>query len=948
MHQFRGTKSVVFIIFLCLLSLQAASATGEGGASGDIPESGLIDTDTRPAIASTFLNMPLFFVPNEGQLDPGILYICKGQDYILTFARDRIGYSTPYDDAGAKGRYVVIQRFSGGNPDAAVEGLHPLETRVSYFYGDESEWHTDITPYGSIVYRELYPGIDVLYRGDKGSIKREFIVSPGADPCGIRMTYEGASQVRMSGDGGLVIKTGSGEIRETPPACYQETDGIRREIPCRFDVREDGSVSFYVGSYDPSLPLWIDPAIKYCGYIGGSGEDIGNDIAVDPAGNAYIAGDTESPYSTFPDVVGPVTEYYAGEQDAFVAKVNGAGTSLVYCGYLGDLGSDSAQGIAVDSAGNAYITGLSQKTQSAYHFFPVTVGPNLVHSGGIDAFVAKVNPSGTGLVYCGYIGGSGDEAGSDIAVDPAGNAYITGVTNSSESSFPETVGPHTTYQGGAYDAFVAKVNSGGTGLLYCGYLGGSDFETGNGITVDRQGYAYITGKTYSTDFPATAGMDAWYNGNGDAFVTKVNATGDLLIFSGYFGGSEEDEGNGIAIEPFFGDFFIIPDVYITGETKSLWPTFPVTGGSLDITQNGGDDAFVAKTNAWGSVTYCGYIGGGYNEQGNGIAVDTAGNAYITGTTGSDEVWNKFPVRGGPDLTDNGGYNAFVAKVNPAGNTLVYCGYLGGSGDDEGNGIAIDTIGNAYITGTTSSTEASFPITAGSLDTSYNGAGDAFVAKVNPAHLGVFRASTGDNWILTNDLATIAYRDHYGLATDRPLIGDFNNDGILDRAVFRNGNWILDYFADGTVNSNSLFGLASDIPLVLDFNGDGTMDRGVFRSGQWIIDQDWDGDVDSRTNFGMAGDVPLVGDIDNNGYLDRVVYRSGTWIVDLGFDGSVDFRISYGLATDIPLIGDFNGDRVDDRAVYRNGEWIIDYNFDGTVNWRPRFGMNGDVPMVWNV
>ncbi|MCX6028587.1 MAG: SBBP repeat-containing protein [Chloroflexi bacterium] len=335
--------------------------------------------------------------------------------------------------------------------------------------------------------------------------------------------------------------------------------------------------------------------------------------------------------------------------------------------------------------------------------------------------MAKVNASGTALVYAGYIGGNNYESGYGIAVDSAGNAYVTGNTYSTEATFPVTIGPDLTHNGSS-DAFVAKVDASGTALVYAGYIGGSGGENGYGIAVDTAGNAYVMGDTYSTEatFPETMGPDLIYNGGGDAFAAKVNASGTELVYAGYIGGSDTDYGIGIAVDA-------AGNAYVTGYTSSTEATFPETVGP-DLTHNGGWDAFVAKVNASGSaLVYAGYIGGSDYDNSYGIAVDTAGNAYVTGNTWSTEA--TFPVAVGPDVTYNGIGDAFVAKVNASGSALVYAGYIGGSGDDYGRGIAVDSAGNAYVTGFTASTEATFPVTIGPDLTHNGGIRDAFVAKV---------------------------------------------------------------------------------------------------------------------------------------------------------------------------------------------------------------------------
>jgi len=399
--------------------------------------------------------------------------------------------------------------------------------------------------------------------------------------------------------------------------------------------------------------------LVYAGYIGGASSEGGSGIAVDAAGNAYVTGTVTSPQSifpvsTFPVKVGPRLTYGGGPYDAFVAKVNAAGTALVYAGYIGGADGEFGHGIAVDAAGNAYVTGYTQSDQAT---FPVTVGPDLTYNGGGDAFVAKVRADGTGFVYAGYIGGAGWDPAYGIAVDAAGNAYVVGTTTSDQSTFPVLVGPGLTFNG-AEDAFVAKVRADGTGLVYAGYIGGAGNDYGLGIAVDAAGSAYVTGSTGSDEstFPVTVGPDLTYNGAAsDAFVAKVRADGTGLVYAGYIGGTEYDQGNGIAVDA-------AGNAYVTGDTQSTEASFPVTVGP-DLTYNGGfrfgGDAFVAKVRADGTgLIYCGYIGGADEDYGGGIAVDAAGNAYVTGLTYS----MNFPVTVGPDLTYNGNYNAFVVKI----------------------------------------------------------------------------------------------------------------------------------------------------------------------------------------------------------------------------------------------------------------------------------------------
>ena len=678
------------------------------------------DPKKTAAIATALGHMPLSFIENRGQLDPRVAYSVLGRDTALYFSADGMTIVLTGPRRGEKGgivkaslrqtdipprpasRSAVKLDFIGANRNPRIRAGDPLPARFSYFKGPRETWKTGLSTYGSITYSDLWPGIDLIFSGTAVRLKSTFVVKPGADPARIRLAYRGASSVRLNKAGQLALETPFGELLDDKPFAYQEAGGDRVEVLASYSLDrgrrdEPRQYGFAVASYDRSRPLLLDPAVLvYSGFIGGG---TGTAIALDTSGNAYVTGwATEASADTFPVSVGPDLTYNGGATDAFVAKINAAGTALLYCGYIGGNGFDYGLGIAVDTSGNAYVTGRTSSSQAS---FPVTVGPDLTFNGTVntyDAFVAKVNAAGTALVYCGYIGGSGgDEQGSAIAVDSSGNAYVAGYTNSTETTFPVTVGPSLTL-GGGYDAFVAKVNAAGTALAYCGYIGGSFEDKGFGIAVDGSGNAYVTGYTNSTEatFPVKVGPGLTYDIGLEAFVAKVNPDGSALLYCGYIGGGSK--GNAIAVDG-------SGNAYVTGQVDLDETHFPVTVGP-DLTFNGATDAFVTKVNTAGTaLVYCGYIGGSGDDVGFGIAVDGAGNAYVTGRTTSTE--GSFPVTGGPDLTFNGGTSiggdAFVAKVNASGAALVYCGYIGGEGDDVGNGIAVDVSGNAYVVGQTNST-----------------------------------------------------------------------------------------------------------------------------------------------------------------------------------------------------------------------------------------------------
>ncbi|MEO8189258.1 MAG: SBBP repeat-containing protein [Acidobacteriota bacterium] len=629
--------------------------------------------------------MPVYFVENRGQLDPRVAYSVQGRDTSIYFEKKGVTFALTEPTSEGKSeragfrkaslrtdrksgeesqpekikRWAVKLDFVGANPDVGITADQKTPAVISYFKGPKETWKTGLQTYSSITYQELWPGIDLVYSGTANRVKYSFIVKPGADPARVRLAYRGANGVRVNDRGQLEVETPAGGFTDDTPYAYQEIGGRRSAVHAVYALDEA-------------------PAGGSRGY----GFELG----------AY---DRSQPLVLDPAV-------------------------LVYAGFIGGNGNDDGHAIAVDSSGNAYVTGRAGSTEAT---FPVTAGPDLTANGSGDAFVAKVNAAGTALIYAGYIGGSGYDIGYGIAVDSSGNAYVTGQTESTEATFPVTVGPDLSYNGGLYDAFVAKVNAAGTGLLYSGYVGGSGLDIGYGIALNNSGDAYVTGRTSSTEatFPATVGPDTTFNGSTDAFVAKVNAAGTALLYAGYIGGSGFDDGRGIAVDN-------SGNAYVTGYTASSESTFPVMVGP-DLTFNGGYDVFVARVNAVGAtLAYAGYIGGSDDDHGYGIAVDGSGNAYVTGDTFSDET--TFPVTVGPDLTQNFGDDAFVAKVNATGTALAYAGFIGGSGFDTGTAIAVDGLGNAYVTGYTGSTEATFPVTGGPDRTFNGGLNDAFVAKVN--------------------------------------------------------------------------------------------------------------------------------------------------------------------------------------------------------------------------
>ncbi|MCL5671333.1 MAG: SBBP repeat-containing protein, partial [Acidobacteria bacterium] len=505
----------------------------------------------------------------------------------------------------------------------------------------------------------------------------------------------------------------------------------RREVAVHYVLGAGNQIGFGLGRYDRRQELVIDPVLAYSTYLGGTGGDIGYGIAVDSSGNAYITGITNS--SDFPARITART--YQGNGDVFVAKLNPTGSTavgtstpqLVYSTYLGGTGTDSGAAIAVNAGGDAFITGSTTSSN-----FPTassaSTGPfQSFYKGGGDAFIAQLDSTGATLNYSSYLGGSEADFGLGITVDSSNNAYVTGSTQSVD--FP-TSSPLQATNAGSSDAFVAKVNFTGSQLLYATYLGGTGADVGQSIRVDGSGNAYVAGYTFSTDFPLQNPVQGANAGTVNAFVSEINPAGTALSFSTYLGGSSSDRAYGVAVD---GN----GNVYVAGAAQSS--DFPTTSGAFQTANHGQLDAFVAKLKPSGpTLVYSTLLGGSGIDQANGIAVDSSGDAFITGFTQSNDFPTQNPVQSILGITSGGlcgstvCADAFVSELNPTGSGLIESTYLGGSGADFGQGIALGPTGDPYITGSTSSTN--FPAIAGAVQSSLNGvAGNAFVAEIDSAN-----------------------------------------------------------------------------------------------------------------------------------------------------------------------------------------------------------------------
>jgi len=783
-----SAENVLAILMLLLALVVTTPNHGFGqsaatGASSSAERASVLD--------ASYGKLPLSFEANQGQSDPQAKFQSRGNGYSLFLTDKEAVLALTKGDGTSKNHVrrgtlrtqpstyaamtdVIHMQLVGASNNLRITGNEQLPGTANYFIGnDPSKWHANVPTYAKVKYSGAYPGIDLVYYGSQRQLEYDFIVAPGVSPKPVRLHFAGAEKLRLDSDGDLTIMAKHGKIAFHKPVIYQVKDGQRQPIEGRFALLDRNTVGFALGQYDRSRGLVIDPRLVYSTYLGGSGGDAAVAIAVDSAGNTYIAGNTGS--ADFPVTGSAFQKHY---RSSFVTKFNPSGSALVYSTYLGALnGGSSADGIAVDGERNVYLTGYTYASD-----FPVTAGAfqtwnKAAAKQASNAFVTKLNPEGSALVYSSYLGGHGltftlqsytstaGDGASAIALDSSNNAYITGSTYSTD--FPLTANAFQKVNHAvanlAYNAFVAKFNSTGTALDYSTYVGGSGvngdpgYQSGAGdsayaIALDSQGEAYITGETQSPDFPTTSSAFQKVNKSGDTvFVTRLNAAGSALVYSTYLGGTGGDNGGdiaaGIAVDG-------QDNAYITGITYSA--DFPVTSGAFQTTNrafnNLDSNAFVTKLASTGStLEYSSYLGGSglgvnnlsgllYGDGAYGIAVDSAGDAYVTGSANSTD----FPIAGNAHQVHNNGAanaatNAFITMFNPAGSTLLYSSYLGGHGfsyydeysdGDAANAIAVDASDNAYIAGYAYSTD--FPVTGGAFQKVNNAAANqgtnAFVAK----------------------------------------------------------------------------------------------------------------------------------------------------------------------------------------------------------------------------
>lgn len=673
--------------------------------------------------------------------DGGETFISRGTDYAFVWNGDEAAIFLQHQ--GATTTTDVRMKLLGAASKPSTHGTDPLPGKSHYFLGnDPSKWRIDVPHYARVRAAQVYPGVDLVIYGNEQQLEYDFVLDPGVDPAVLTLGFEGVDRMEINEHGDLVLHVPGGELIHRAPYAYQQVDGAEKPVASRYDLRPDGAVGFeLLADYDTDRPLIIDPVLVYSTYLGGEGEDFGHDIAVDATGHSYVTGQTLS--VQFNDLLFPTTKKAFQEDppiacfiftctDAFVSKLTPAGDDLVYSTFLGGIGIDQGNGIAVDADGNAYITGQTSDDFSGPNDFPIT--PNAAQGtpgGSGDAFLVKLDSSGK-LLYSTYLGGSERDKGNDITVGDDGVAVLVGGTES--SNFPVTPGAFRSQTDGN-DGFLARIDTSGdteaaASLLYATFLGGGTPAAPSGdssdtVVLDDAGNAWVSGTTFSPDFPITA--DAYQPnlaGASDLYLIAVDPAGALL-YSTYFGGSGREGAGGLALD---GEGF----AYLAGSTSSS--DFPVTLGAFQTVTLDDNDGFVVKLSTTvagpGALVYSTLLGGTGSDRPHDIAIDDAGNAYVTGGTGAED----FPLQNNLGCGYNGGLgDIFVSVLDSTGSHLVFSTYMGTPARfrETGEAIAVGPADNLYVTGSTVGDDSAFRTTEGAFQEVATSVREfAFVTKIN--------------------------------------------------------------------------------------------------------------------------------------------------------------------------------------------------------------------------
>jgi hypothetical protein len=700
-------------------------------------------TGKSQSAAANYGKLPMTFEGNMGQTDPQVKFLSRGSGYVVFLTSGGMVFSAHSQlvaNTGAQANAKANQTQSGAviqlnlvdsNPNPLAVGESPQAGKANYFIGrDRSKWHTNVATYGKVHYKNVYPGIDLVYYGNPSQLEYDFEIAAGADPKQIQFDVKGADSVSVDPTGDLVLQTKQGALHVKSPVLYQTFNNMKLPVSGGFSLKSSTRVGFSLTGYDPTKPLVIDPVLLYSTYLGGLADDQAVGIAVDSEGSAYVSGWTQS--TNFPLASQGTTP---SGTNAFIAKLDVSGSSLLYADFIGGSSEDYAQAMTLDSNNNAYVTGYTCSSD-----FPMVNAFQSSMNGCWDGFISKVSADGSSLLYSTYLGGSGGALPYAIALNSSNEMYVAGYTYSTDfpllNAFQTTVAPNGGSNYGEY-GFVTHLTADGSALVSSTYLGGSANVIQNcgypcwgqpdsviqGIAVDLSGNAYVAGWTNTYDLPTTDGayMPS-QNSPGNqqiGFVSEIGATGSLL-YSTYFGSTSgyPTSAVGIAVDS-------SGSAYITGTAYSDG-TFPVTTPNLCDPGTYGwscSYGFVTKFNPTGTgLAYSTFLPVNNYANPQSITLDAQDNAYVLSSVYNGSMTALNPIEGFTNQND-----LLITEVDPTGSIQLFSTYLGGNGNDSPGGIAVDASGSIYVAGYTDSSD--FPVTAAALQNTLGGNTDAFVAKI---------------------------------------------------------------------------------------------------------------------------------------------------------------------------------------------------------------------------
>lgn len=871
------------------------------------------------------------FEENSGQFPPDVRYAARGARQAIAI---RDGGAALIIGPGPLQPVLAEMRFEHADACTPV-GRHRQTGILQYQYPQRI-----VTPhtFRSVVCPDLHKGIDLRWENDgTGGFRFELDIQPGADPRVVRFSFSRDSRITLDENGQLRVRTSTGEMTFAQPNAFQESATDVRPVPIRFRI-DQGSVTFDIGGYDPRYRLRIDPTVRFSSYLGGFGNDTVNAVASDSTGAIYVAGTTAS--YNFPTPLGGPVEIVG--QNAFVAKFSSDGATLTYTTILPVRSSVAA--MAIDSNGAVYIAGTVWGVGLPVSAGAYQIGP----SGQEDGFVAKLNSSGQ-VAFATYLGGSGQDFATAIAVDGSGNPVVAGYTSSVH--FPVTGALQSSLKGG-WDGFITKLNNAGTALLFSTFAGGSGNEYVHAVTITTAGDICIAGSTDSTDLSVVR-APANRSSGVDAFVACMGSDGSYWKMVTYIGGSGYDEADGIAADT-------VGDIYVVGMTSSY--DFPTSANAPARSQAGLYDAWLAKItlSPVPTLAYSTYLGGSDMDQANAVVVDAGGRAWVTGTTRS----MNFPRVRALSPAFEGGSDAFLAAYSADGSELQLTWLLGGGANDTGRALCLSTHNDVIVVGSTESVD--FPVSSGARQPNIGGGTDGFVARLHIGTIGrekiaIFRSGM---WAIDTDgSGTLSAGDRFfgwGDGSAIPVVGDWNGHGRSQAGVYMTAIWYLDVMGTGFfIAGDKAFGWggAGAVPVVGDWGGDGRTEAGVFMGGVWYLDVDGDGFLspgDRIFSWGTAAATPLVGDWNGDGRSKVGVFDNGIFYLDVDGSGNWtagDMAFPFGSPTAIPVIGDWNGDGRSKVGLFDHGAWYLDFNGTGVFSSAVVFtwGQSTATPVIgdWN-